>query len=126
MSTVFNFFTDSTYNSDTKHQLWLSTINDIHDTFCCCTRPFAHLLAQLFPEDHKDRHLTVHQIVTREFKAHKCLFGGKQEEDGGVADAGPSTDEGFKLKLEESQEEGFADLNIEELIAAAETRQEER
>lgn len=126
MSTVFNFFTDSTYNSDTKHQLWLSTINDIHDTFCCCTRPFAHLLAILFPEDHKDRHLPIHAVIAREFKAHKCLFGGEEEKPGGEALEGPSTDAGFQLKLEESQEEGFADLNIEELIAAAEQKEEER
>ena len=85
MSTVFNFFRKCYFNQETQEQLWLSLINDTHDNFCSCTRPVPHLLALLFTEEHRDRHLSIHNIITREFKDHQCLFGGQEEENGGGA-----------------------------------------
>ncbi len=54
--------------------------------------PFAHLLASIFPPGHKDRDLTVNQILNRDYK-ELCLSGGKEEKSHGMAgeDAGPST-----------------------------------
>lgn len=121
MSTVFNFFRDSTFNPETKHQLWLSVVNDMHDSFCSCTRPFVHLLAILFTEEHKDRHLTVHNIITREYKQHKCLFGGQEEENIGMAVAALQEEE----QHTGGEKENLTEEEIEELIAATDAAEED-
>ncbi len=120
MSTVFNFYRKSTFNQETLEQLWCSIINDTHDSICSCTRPFIHLLAILFNEEHKDRHFTIHQLITREFKEHKCLFGGTEETGPGMA---TGTEEGPANIKEE--EENLTEEDIEQLIAAADDAEEQ-
>lgn len=109
------FFKPTKYNGDTKGQMWLSIVGDAHDIHCGCDQPFAHLLQNIFPEGHKDRHLTVDQIITRDFK--QCPFGGEEDADHGMA-AGTSAATLANLK-EEEEKEDFQEGNIEELLAAA-------
>lgn len=103
------------YNSDTQEQLWMSIFGDAHDSFCGCDTPYAHALTRMFPEGHKDRQLTVQQIIDRDTKCH---FGGTEEGNHGLAnteDAG----EGPSKQPEEDGIEDLGDTQIEELIAAA-------
>lgn len=121
MSTIFNFFRESPFNPETKHQLWLSGITDFHDTFCGCTQPYIHLLSILYTEEHKDRHLTIHQIVSRGFREQKCLFGGQEETNIGMAIAALKEEDG----TQKGDAEGLTDENIEELIAATDAAEED-
>lgn len=122
MSTIFNFFRKTEFNQPTLEQLWLSIINDTHDSICNCTRPFIHLLALLFTEEHKDRHLTIHNIITREFKEHQCLFGGDADKNIGMALAATQQEEGEKPTEER---EDLTEEDIELLIAATDAAEEE-
>lgn len=109
-----NFYRPTYYNGDTKGQMWLSIVGDAHDMHCGCQQPFAHLLQNIFPEGHKDRNLTVDQIITRDFK--ECPFGGEEEKDTGMA-LGTSA---ATLKDLKQEEEDFQDdTGVEELLAAA-------
>lgn len=107
------------YNSDTKDQLWCSIIADAHDSNCGCNWPFAHLLANLFPPGHKDRKLTIDQILLRDYK-ELCLSGGAAEKShggaGGTAEEKPLKEE--KDTTEEDLDALFA--------AAAEEEEKER
>lgn len=95
------------YNNETLEQLWMSTLSDTHEMICQCDQPFAHLLANIFPLGHQDRHLTVDQILKRDYK-QKCLSGGvagdgfggeketttfKEEKDADATLEGPEEDE---------------------------------
>lgn len=111
------FYTPTKYNGDTKNQMWMSTIADCHDMHCGCPSPFAHLLDSIFPEDHKDRHLTIHQIVTRD---QQCLSGGRDEEDHGLVAGTSAATEDIKQKGTEDAEEDTLDAL---LIAAAEEQE---
>lgn len=95
--------------------MWMSSISDFHDSICKCWTGFAHLLDLIFPEGHKDRDLTVRQIIERDFK---CLSGGDEEESHGLADG----DEGLQsaATLKEEKESSIKGEEIEDLIAAAE------
>ncbi len=121
MSTIFNFFRKTTFNQETLEQLWLSQINDTHDSICNCTRPFIHLLALLFTEEHKDRHLSIHNIITREFKEHQCLFGGDADKNIGMALAAGIPEE----EKPTEEKEDLTEEDIEELIAATDAAEEE-
>lgn len=121
MSTIFNFFRKTTFNQETLEQLWLSQINDTHDSICNCTRPFIHLLALLFTEEHKDRHLSIHNIITREFKQHQCLFGGDADKNIGMALAAGIPEE----EKPTEEKEDLTEEDIEELIAATDAAEEE-
>lgn len=121
MSTIFNFFRKTTFNQETLEQLWLSLINDTHDSICNCTRPFIHLLALLFTEEHKDRHLSIHNIITREFKEHQCLFGGDADKNIGMALAAGIPEE----EKPTEEKEDLTEEDIEELIAATDAAEEE-
>ena len=93
----------------------MSIIADSHDICCKCECPFAHLLDSIFPEGHKDRELTVQQIIQRDFTS--CHFGGTEEESHGLAD----TREKDLPTEKENPEEGYIDdEELEELVAAAE------
>lgn len=114
-----HFYQPTKYNGDTKGQMWLSIVGDAHDMHCGCNQPFAHLLQNIFPEGHKDRDLTVDQIITRDFK--QCPFGGEEEGDLGMA-AGTSAATLHAIKEEEKlfqEDEGVEDL----LAAAADAEQ---
>lgn len=108
------FYKPTKYNGDTKGQMWLSIVGDAHDMHCGCEQPFAHLLQSIFPEGHKDRDLTVSQIITRDFK--QCHFGGEEEKEDGM-DLGTSAATLTNIKHEE--EDFQDDTGVEELLAAA-------
>lgn len=113
-----DFFKETTYNSDTKTQIWMSIIADGHDNICNCPCPFAHLLACIFPPGHQDRDLSINQILQRDYTT-LCLSGGAEEGSPGMAGGG--TGGGFKPKIEENTEEDdLPEEEIEGLIAAAE------
>nr|UHS18396.1 MAG: hypothetical protein [Gammatorquevirus sp.] len=109
-------FKPSKYNNDTKQQLWMSIFADSHDSICCCETPFAHALQCMFPEGHKDRHLTVDQIITRDLTLWHS--GGTDEENHGLADTEQPTSAAIQQR-EEEEEDILKDEEIEELIAAA-------
>ena len=110
-----DFFVPTPYNQETKTQIWMSQIADSHDNICNCTHPFAHLLASIFPPGHRDRDLTINQILARDYQV-KCLSGGDAAKSHGMADSG--TGGGFKPKEEETEEDLPRD-EIENLLAAA-------
>ncbi len=91
----------------------MSIIADSHDSNCNCNHPFAHLLASIFPPGHKDRVLTIDQILARDY-TEKCLSGGDAEESHGMADSGIKRED-----LEEGKEDSLAGEDIEKLLAAA-------
>lgn len=116
-----DFMKPCQYNLDTRNQLWCSVIADSHDSYCGCETPFAHLLASIFPPGHKDRDLTVNQILNRDYK-ELCLSGGKEEKSHGMAgeDAGPSTN----IK-EEAGKDFTEEEDLDQLLAAAAAEGEE-
>lgn len=117
MTTPINFYRPTPYSQETKEQIWSTIVTDSHDEFCGCTEPFSHLANLLIPPDHPDRHLTINQLVRKNFRRQLCLFGGKGEEGGTTQEEEPSTE---NLKQEkEPDKEDFADINIEDLLAAA-------
>ncbi len=109
-----DFYQETTYNLDTRNQIWMSQIADSHDNFCNCNSPFAHLLASIFPPGHQDRVLSINQILQRDYKA-KCLSGGRGEESHGMADSGIKEEK----HTEEEREDSLAGADIEDLLAAA-------
>nr|UHS18451.1 MAG: hypothetical protein [Gammatorquevirus sp.] len=115
-----DFFKPTHFNTDTKNQIWMSIIADSHDSICHCNSPFGHLLASIFPPGHKDRDLTINQILKRDF-LQECHSGGKEGESPGTAAGG--TGGGFKgaNRLGEDAEEDLPREELEELIAAAES-----
>lgn len=112
-----DFFKPTPFNEDTKTQIWMSQIADSHDNFCNCTHPFAHLFASILPPGHKDRNLTINQILERDYK-ELCRGGGPEDASGGQTSAG-GTGGGFKNIKEENQEEDLPEEEIEELLTAA-------
>lgn len=114
-----DFYSTTKFNSETKDQLWMSIIADSHDIHCDCDHPFAHLLANLFPPGHKDRLLSINQILHRDY-IEKCRSGGNAGESHGMADGGG--EEKPEIKPEE---EDFPGDEVEELLAAA-IKEEER
>lgn len=115
------FYKPTTYNGDTKGQMWLSIVGDAHDMHCGCQRPFAHLLQNIFPEGHKDRNLTVDQIITRDLQ--ECPFGGEEEKDLGMA-AGTSA--ATLQGLKEEEKDFLEDAGVEDMLAAAAEEAEQR
>lgn len=115
--TSSDFFKATPFNEDTKTQIWMSMIADGHDCICHCETPFAHLLASIFPPGHKDRDLTINQILKRDFQ-QICHSGGAEE--GNHGSAGTAGGGGFKNIKEETEEEGLPEEEVEELLAAAE------
>jgi len=112
-----DFFLPTPFNEETKNQIWMSQIADAHDNICHCNHPFAHLLANIFPVGHKDRTLTIDQILLRDYK-EKCLSGGADAEKTGMENSG--TGGGFKGIKAEGEEEDLPGDEIEGLLAAAE------
>lgn len=114
-----DFFQETHFNPTTKDQLWMSLIADSHDSICNCWHPFAHLLANIFPPGHKDRNLTINQIIERDYK-EKCHSGGAGAADFGGAAA--ITEEGPGTSLDKKEGEDYIkDEELEDLIAAGES-----
>lgn len=98
--------------------MWMSTLADVHDIHCQCEFPFAHLLDSIFPDGHKDRNLTIHQIIERDLK--QCLSGGEEEERTGM-DVPDSAAALLGLKEEKGTTE---EDELDALLAAAAEEQE--
>lgn len=111
-----DFFINTTYNKETKNQLWMTIIQDSHDTCCGCQKPFAHLLDSIFPEGHRDRDKTIEYIIERD---KRCLSGGIEEENLGMA--GGDTKDIKEEEPTDNQEREDIDL----LLAAAADAAEE-
>lgn len=112
-----DFHNTTRFNLETKDQLWMSILADSHDIYCDCDTPFAHLLSNLFPPGHRDRKLTVDQILLRDYK-QKCRSGGKEEDGHGLADttivaAAPGPEEN-------AAEDLFQEGDVTELLNAVE------
>ncbi len=115
-----DFFKPTPYNNETKNQIWMSQIADSHDNICDCKHPFAHLLASIFPPGHKDRGLSINQILYRDYK-EKCHSGGEDDASPGLPAGTPGNEH---IKEEDTQDQEDADL-IEQLINAADTAERE-
>jgi hypothetical protein len=113
------FYRPTKYNGDTKNQLWLSAVGDIHDSFCGCDCPFAHLLDSIFPAGHTDRNKSIQHIIQRDLQ--QCPSGGPEDEDHGLelgdsaATVAAAAGHGIK---EEDQD--IPDADLAALLAAAE------
>jgi hypothetical protein len=114
-----DFFIETPYNQDTKNQIWMSQIADSHDNICDCKHPFAHLLASIFPPGHKDRPLSINQILQRDY-TEKCLSGGSAgESHGGVGGGGTGTTD-----IKREDEEDYLEEDLDALFAAAAASEE--
>jgi len=112
-----DFYKETHFNPETKNQIWMSQIADSHDNICCCDHPFAHLLASIFPAGHRDRDLTINQILDRDYK-EKCLSGGVEERNHGLADGGTAAVAGTSEERKEGEEE-YPEEELDALLAAA-------
>ena len=95
----------------------MSIITDAHDSICNCWHPFCHLLANIFPPGHKDRDLSINQILQRDL-LQTCHSGGEGDANHGLAD-GPGIEREEILDPEEGEEEYIKDAELTELIKAA-------
>lgn len=109
-----NFFTAPQYNHLGRQQLWVDSCILSHDAWCGCNCPIAHLIDSILPLGHKDRDLTVQEILSRDYSV-RCRSGGEEEVSGGPATA-LNTEDG---PTEEDLEKIFTDDAIEELLDAA-------
>ena len=114
-----DFFEPTPYNAVTKNQIWLSQIQDSHDNICYCGSAFAHLLASIFPPGHKDRDLTINQILCRDY-TKKCLSGGREGESHGLDDG--DTERHATIKEEDKEEKDIEDALMAAAAAAAEDK----
>lgn len=110
------FYKASNYNGITKEQMWMSAVNDFHDSFCRCWHGFAHMLDLIFPDGHKDRDLTIRQIIERDLQCHS---GGDGEENLGWAD-GDKGDTKQDKPEDAAAGEDIEDKDLAELLIAAE------
>lgn len=112
-----DFIKSTSYNKDTKNQLWCSVIADSHDIWCGCPTPFAHLLSSIFPPGHQDRNKTINEILNRDYK--EWHSGGGADASHGLPDGkeGPSGDAGQE---EDAAGDIIKDEELEQLISAAE------
>lgn len=109
-----DFYVRTKFNSDTQNQIWMSQLADGHDNFCNCDTPFSHLLSSIFPPGHKDRNLTINQILARDYK-QKCRSGGTAERNSG----GENTEQGAAGENIGQEEKDFPEEDVEGLLAAA-------
>lgn len=115
--TSTDFYKPTPYNPETLNQIWMSEISDSHDIWCNCNGPFAHLLASIFPPGHKDRDLTINQIIKRDYK-QACHSGGREEPSHGSGDGG-------NIERPIKEEDGLEDDADALLMAAAAAAAEE-
>ncbi len=111
-----DFFNKTEYNNVTLQQMWLTIIQDSHDSICKCHFGFAHLLAAIFPPGHQDRDKTITEILQRDF-AEKCRSGGLAGDAFGMADTRPATTEQTEETKEENTQREEEDLD--HILAAA-------
>nr|AEI71762.1 ORF1 [Torque teno midi virus] len=111
-----DFYQATPFNQVTKQQIWMSQIADGHDNICYCNHPFAHLLANIFPPGHKDRDLTINQILERDYR-EKCLSGG----DGGANSTGHGGNAGQDTRREQEEPGYVADAELADLVGVGES-----
>ncbi len=97
----------------------MSQLADGHDNFCNCKTPFAHLLASIFPPGHKDRDLSINQILLRDYR-ETCHSGGEEETNHGTLTTTELTEGVAFLKEEEGDAEYIRDEDLQKLIDAGE------
>lgn len=119
MLSTKDFYKECPYNQDTKNQLWCSIIADAHDSTCGCDRPFAHLLASIFPPGHADRDLSINQILERDYKS-LCHSGGVAETSHGGADEAATKEKDTIKQEDKEKEDSFQGEDIENLLSAVE------
>lgn len=112
-----DFYQETHFNSETKNQIWMSQIADSHDNICCCDHPFAHLLASIFPAGHRDRDLTINQILHRDYQ-EKCHSGGVEERSHGLA-GGDTAAAAGPPEEERKGEEDYPEEELDAMLAAA-------
>lgn len=95
----------------------MSIFADSHDSICGCETPFAHALNCMFPEGHRDRNLTVDQIITRD--TAQCHSGGTAEENLGLVNTEHIETGDINQNQEGEEEDSLGDVEVEQLIAAA-------
>lgn len=120
MISAKDFHKQCQYNSETRDQLWCSIIADSHDQNCGCQWPFAHLLSCLFPPGHKDRKLTIDQILWRDYQ-ELCHSSG----DAATATGGAPGEKTTDIKEETTGDTLEDDADVEQLLAAAAATAEE-
>lgn len=112
-----DFYKPCKYNFETKNQMWMSNIADSHDSWCDCDTPFAHLLASIFPVGHRDRLLSIQQILERDYR-ERCLSGGADAKDSGMA-ASEGVKETDGIKQEDKEDEdSIPEADVEDLLNA--------
>ena len=90
----------------------MSQITNKHNNICHCKHPFAHLLTNIFPPGHKNRTLSINQILQRDYQ-EKCLSGR------GATSAGTNPDNGdLKKDLELTKGNHIKNADLKDLIAA--------
>lgn len=109
------FFEPPNYNAHGRQQLWIESCSLSHDTWCGCSSPALHLLASLLPPGHKDRDLTIEELIQRQLQK-TCHSGGAAATASGITTATEEEDEGKHI---ENLESVFSDTAIDELLAAA-------
>jgi len=92
----------------------MSQISDGHDLMCNCNTPFAHLLASIFPPGHRDRRLTIEDILKRDY-LQKCHSGGDAAASHGLA-GGEEAEKDTPIKEEEDT---LPEDEVEQLLSAA-------
>ncbi len=99
----------------------MSVIADTHDIHCKCETPFSHLLQSIFPPGHRDRRLTIEQILCRDYSA--CHSGGPEEEETGMAlgESAATQKEGEDHTIK-TEEEDLDALLVAAADAAEDTR----
>ncbi len=122
MFTSKDFYKQSTYNAETKEQMWCSAVQDIHDSFCGCPTPYAHFLACIFPLGHADRDKSINQILKRDYR-ERCLSGGDADESSGMVDTAQSA---AAAGLQDAGGHTGASDTADDLLLAAVAAAEER
>lgn len=115
------FFQPPTYNHLGRNQLWIDACLLSHDAWCGCDKAALHFINAVIPEGHKDRDLTINEIIAREIQS-TCHSGGDAGTSGGAeqdldTDIGPTNEELERI---------FTDDAIEELLTAAANDEEPR
>ncbi len=110
------FFEPPKYNLDGRQQLWIDACLLAHDTWCGCDSAAVHLLSALLPIGHKDRELTVDELIQKGYN-QKCHFGGTEETSGTQTEDLHTEQE--EENLRDPEDDGFTDAAIDELLLAA-------
>lgn len=114
MTTPF-YFKPPSYNALGRQQLWIDGCINSHDIWCGCDRPLVHFISAILPVGHKDRDLTIQELINRDLPCHS---GGIAAAAGGQTTDSESQLEGTGTNIEDL-EKIFSEDTIDELIAAA-------